>query len=112
MDCLFCKIANKILPANIIYEDDFVMAFYDVSPQAPVHFLVIPKEHISSIDCIDSTNSAILCKIFETISSLATELELKSGYRVVTNSGPDAGQSVDHLHFHVLAGRRLSWPPG
>ena len=111
-DCLFCKIAAGEIPSNRLYEDDQVLAFYDIDPQAPVHFLVIPKEHIASPVCITPENSAIVAHIFEVIAKLAGELELENGYRVVTNSGRDAGQSVGHLHFHVLAKRSLAWPPG
>ncbi len=111
-DCLFCKIAAGQIPANKLYEDDTVLAFYDIDPQAPVHFLVIPKQHIASPACITAENSAIVAHIFEVIARLAQEMKLENGYRVVTNSGPDAGQSVGHLHFHVLAKRSLAWPPG
>ncbi|MBD5093253.1 MAG: histidine triad nucleotide-binding protein [Subdoligranulum sp.] len=111
-DCLFCKIAAGEIPSNRIYEDDKVLAFYDIDPQAPVHFLVIPKEHIASPACITPENSAVVAHIFTVIAKLAGELGLENGYRVVTNSGPDAGQSVGHLHFHVLAKRSLAWPPG
>ena len=112
MDCLFCKIINGDIPCSKIYEDDLVLAFNDIDPQAPVHFLVIPKTHIKSVDEIDSTNSATVAHIFEVIAKLAKELELVDGYRVVTNCGKDGGQSVEHLHFHILGKRSLKWPPG
>ncbi len=112
MDCLFCKIANGEIPSNKVYEDEKVYAFYDIDPQAPVHFLVIPKEHIASADSINSTNSSIISHIFEVIAEIAKELNLENGYRIVTNVGEDGGQSVKHLHFHVLAKRSLAWPPG
>ena len=112
MDCLFCKIVAGEIPSDKVYEDDLVLAFNDIDPQAPVHFLVIPKKHIKSVDEIDSTNSAIIAHIFEVISKLAKELDLANGYRVVTNCGEDGGQSVGHLHFHVLGKRSLKWPPG
>ena len=112
MDCLFCKIANGDIPTNKIYEDDLVLAFNDIDPQAPVHFLVIPKQHIQSVDFINNENSAIVAHIFEIIAKLAAELNLIDGYRVVTNCGKDGGQSVGHLHFHVLGKRSLKWPPG
>ena len=112
MDCLFCKIINGDIPCSKVYEDDLVLAFNDIDPQAPVHFLVIPKKHIKSVDEIDSTNSAIIAHIFEVISKLAKELNLANGYRVVTNCGEDGGQSVGHLHFHILGKRSLKWPPG
>ena len=111
-DCLFCKIAAGGIPANKLYEDDTVLAFHDIDPQAPVHFLVIPKAHITSPACVTRENSAVVAHAFEVIAKLAGELGLENGYRVVTNSGPDAGQSVGHLHFHVLAKRSLAWPPG
>ncbi len=112
MDCLFCKIINGDIPCSKIYEDDLVLAFNDIDPQAPVHFLVIPKTHIKSVDEINSTNSATVAHIFEVIAKLAKELELVDGYRVVTNCGKDGGQSVEHLHFHILGKRSLKWPPG
>lgn len=112
MDCLFCKIANGEIPSKKIYEDESVFAFYDIDPQAPVHFLVIPKNHVDSAFCIDENNSSIVAHIFEVIAKIAKELNLENGYRVVTNVGEDGGQSVKHLHFHVLAKRSLAWPPG
>ena len=111
MDCLFCKIIAGEIPANKLYEDDRVLAFYDIDPQSPVHFLVIPKTHIAGADCISPENSGEIAYIFEVIAKLAAKLEL-NGYRIVNNCGEEAGQSVPHLHFHVLAGRTLSWPPG
>lgn len=112
MDCLFCKIAAGEIPCNALYEDDSVLAFYDIDPQAPVHFLVIPKQHISGPEALTAENSAVVAHIFAVIADLAKQLQLENGYRVVTNSGKDAGQSVPHLHFHVLAKRSLKWPPG
>ena len=111
-NCLFCKIAAGQIPSNKIYEDDKVLAFYDIYPQAPVHFLVIPKEHIACADQIDGTNSAIVAHIFEVIAKIAKDLKLEKGYRIVNNCGEDGGQTVGHLHFHVLGGRLLAWPPG
>ena len=112
MDCLFCKIAAGEIPSNKVYEDDKILAFYDIDPQAPVHFLVIPKEHIPSPAAIDGENGAVVAHIFAVVAQLAKELKLDNGYRVVTNCGQDGGQTVGHLHFHVLAGRSLAWPPG
>ncbi len=112
MDCLFCKIANGEIPSKKVYEDEKVFAFYDIDPQAPVHFLVIPKEHIQSTDFINENNSYIVAHIFEVIAKISKDLNLENGYRVVTNVGEDGGQSVKHLHFHVLAKRNLAWPPG
>ena len=110
-DCLFCKIAAGEIPSSKLYEDDRPLAFYDIDPQAPTHFLVIPKEHISGAGEITAENSSIVGYAFETIARLAKELGLSS-FRVVTNWGEQAGQSVPHLHFHVLAGRDMTWPPG
>ena len=112
MDCLFCKIAAGEIPSNKLYEDQWMTAFYDIDPQAPVHFLVIPKQHIGSVSEIDESNSQVVARIFQRIAILAKELGLADGYRVVTNIGAAAGQTVPHLHFHVLAGRNLGWPPG
>ena len=112
MDCLFCSIIEGKIPSNKIYEDDSVFAFYDIDPQAPVHFLVIPKEHIGSPAAITPENSAVVAHVFEVIARLSQELGLENGYRVVTNCGKDGGQSVGHLHFHVLGKRSLAWPPG
>lgn len=104
MDCVFCKIASGEIPSKTIYEDDLVKAFYDLNPCAPVHFLVIPKKHIASMDDITPKNSAVISHIFEVIAKLAKELKLDNGYRVISNCGKDAGQTVFHLHFHVIAG--------
>lgn len=112
MDCLFCKMAAGEIPVNKVYEDDTVLAFHDIDPQAPVHFLVIPKIHIGSPVEINAENSAVVAHIFEVIAQIAQEMNLENGYRVVTNCGKDGGQSVPHLHFHVLAKRSLAWPPG
>lgn len=112
MDCLFCKMAAGEIPTNKVYEDDTVLAFYDIDPQAPVHFLVIPKRHIASPACITEQDAALIGHIYAVIAQLAKELKLENGYRVVSNCGKDGGQSVPHLHFHVLAKRSLKWPPG
>ena len=110
-DCLFCKIAAGEIPSNKVYEDDLCYAFYDIAPQAPTHFLVVPKAHIQSVSTVTAENSAVVAHIFEVIAQLAKELHLDS-YRVVSNIGEQAGQSVFHLHFHVLSGRDMTWPPG
>lgn len=113
MDCIFCKIINGEIPCNKIYEDDEIIAFYDLFPQAPTHFLVIPKVHIESCNFVDESNSKVVGKIFVKISELAKELGFdKTGYRIVNNCNDDGGQTVKHIHFHVLAGRGLQWPPG
>lgn len=110
-DCLFCRIAAGEIPSSKVYEDEVCYAFNDIAPQAPVHFLVIPKTHIASVSGIDAANSAVVSHIFEVIARLTAEKGIAS-YRVVSNIGEQAGQSVPHLHFHVLAGRDMTWPPG
>ena len=112
-DCLFCKIAAGDIPSNKLFEDDQLLVFYDIDPQAPVHFLVIPKKHIDSAAVLTEDDAALLGHIYAIIAQLAARLGIaENGYRVVTNVGADGGQSVKHLHFHVLAGRSLAWPPG
>ena len=108
-DCLFCKIINGEIPSNKLYEDDKILAFYDISPIAPVHFLVIPKEHIQSVDAVNAQNSEIVAYIFSKIGELAKKAGIENGYRVVSNCGQDAGQTVPHLHFHVLGGKEMNW---
>jgi len=110
-DCLFCKIIAGDIPSSKVYEDEVCFAFNDIAPQAPTHFLVIPKEHIASVSGITAENSGVVAHIFEVISKLAAEMGMES-YRVVSNIGEQAGQSVFHLHFHVLSGRDMTWPPG
>lgn len=110
-DCLFCKIGEGEIPSKKIYEDDKILAFYDIEPQAPVHFLVIPKTHIASADEITEENSEIVAYIFTKISAICKQLGLEKGYRIVNNCGSDGMQSVKHLHFHVLGGKPLGWPP-
>ncbi len=112
-DCLFCKIINGDIPCDKIYEDESILAFNDIDPQAPVHFLVIPKEHIKSANEINGENSSIVSHIFEVISKIASDKAIAGdGYRIVNNCGVHGGQTVGHLHFHVLAGRNIGWPPG
>ena len=106
-ECLFCKIAAGEIPANKLYEDEQVLAFYDIHPQAKVHFLVIPKRHIASAAALTEGDAALLGHIFAVIAQLAQQTGLENGYRVVSNVGPDAGQTVPHLHFHVLGGEKL-----
>lgn len=110
-DCLFCKIAAGVIPSKKLYEDELCYAFYDIAPQAPTHFLVIPKAHIPSVSAVGTENEAVVGHIFSVIAHLTKELGLES-YRVVSNIGEQAGQSVLHLHFHVLSGRDMTWPPG
>ena len=110
-DCLFCKIAAGEIPSTKVYEDEVCFGFNDIAPQAPIHFLVIPKAHICSVSQVTAENSGVVAHIFEVIAKLAQEQGLES-YRVVSNIGEQAGQSVFHLHFHVLSGRDMTWPPG
>lgn len=111
MDCVFCKIAGGEIPTEKIYEDEDIIAFNDLDPQAPIHFLVIPKKHITSLESVEESDSKLLGQIMLAIQKLAKENNLE-GYRVVTNIGEDGGQTVPHLHFHVLGGRAFHWPPG
>jgi histidine triad (HIT) family protein len=111
MDCLFCAISKGEIPSKKVYEDELVYAFYDIEPQAPVHFLVIPKAHIPSAAAISPENSAVVAHCFEVIAQVTKELGI-TDFRVVSNCGDQAGQSVKHLHFHVLSGRDMTWPPG
>ena len=108
MDCIFCKIVAGEIPSNKVYEDDEVLAFYDISPQAPVHILVIPKQHIASVSEVNESNQELIGHIFTVISSLSKQLNLENGYRVISNCGEDAAQTVQHLHFHILAGKKMA----
>lgn len=107
-DCLFCKIIAGEIPSTKVYEDELVLAFRDIAPQAPTHILVIPKEHIASVAEINEKNSAVVAHIFEVIAKIAKDEGLSGGYRVVSNCGDDAGQTVHHLHFHILGGKKLN----
>lgn len=107
MDCIFCKIIKGEIPSGKVYEDEYVYAFNDINPQTPVHILVVPKEHICCADAINGDNSIYTAKIFEAIPKIAAAAGLKNGYRVITNCGDDACQTVKHLHFHVMGGRKL-----
>ena len=108
MDCLFCKIIAGEIPSTKVYEDESVYAFRDIGPQAPVHVLVVPKAHIASVDEVNGENAALVAKIFEAIPKIAKAEGLANGYRVITNCGEDGCQSVKHLHFHILGGKKLS----
>lgn len=113
MDCVFCMIANGDIETDIVYEDDEVIFFNDTNPQAPIHILAIPKEHIPSANQVNEENSALIGRIFHRISQVAErEGFAVDGYRIVNNCGSQGGQTVDHIHYHVLAGRNLQWPPG
>jgi histidine triad (HIT) family protein len=108
MDCIFCKIAQEELPSTKVYEDDEILAFKDINPVAPVHILVIPKKHIASLATIEAEDAGMLSRMMLIIRDIATEQGLdENGYRVLSNHGPDSGQLVDHLHFHILGGRKL-----
>ena len=112
-NCIFCKIISGDIPSKKIYEDDKVYAFYDINPEAPTHFLVIPKEHIESANALNDENINIISHVFKIINKLVVDLGIsEKGYRVVNNCGEDGGQTVKHIHFHVLGGRSLQWPPG
>ena len=108
MDCLFCSIIKGEIPSTKVYEDDLCYAFFDINPQAPVHCLVVPKVHIESVNDITEENSAVISEIFEHIPKIAEHAGIRGGYRVVSNSGENACQSVSHLHFHILGGEKLS----
>ena len=107
-NCLFCKIVKGDIPSTKVYEDETVLAFRDIAPMAPTHILVIPKEHIPSVDGVNPENSGVVAHIFEVIPQIAAKEGLTNGYRVVSNCGSDAGQTVPHLHFHILGGRELT----
>ena len=111
-DCLFCKIAAGEIPSKKVYEDDDFFAFHDITPQAPTHVLVIPRRHIASLDDAGEDDQALLGRLLLVCRGLASELGIAGGYRVVNNCGAPAGQSVFHVHFHLLGGRPMGWPPG
>ncbi|MBQ2265938.1 MAG: histidine triad nucleotide-binding protein [Clostridia bacterium] len=111
-DCLFCKIIKGDIPSTKVYEDEFVYAFLDIEPQAPFHAVIVPKIHVKSADEINADNSMYIAKIFEAVAKIAKTENLENGYRVVNNCGTDGGQTVGHIHFHLLARRNLQWPPG
>lgn len=112
-DCLFCKIVNNEIPSTKVYEDEFVLCFKDINPEAPVHVVMIPKKHIDSLNEINEENSNLIAHIFVVAKNIVRSLNIdESGYRIVTNCGKDGGQTVQHLHFHLLGGRIMKWPPG
>lgn len=112
MDCLFCKIINGDIPCAKVYEDETVLAFRDIEPQAPTHILIIPKAHIKSAAEITAENSAVIAHIFEVAAEIAAKEGLTDGFRIVNNCGDNAGQTVKHLHFHLMGGRAFTWPAG
>ena len=109
MDCIFCKIISGEIPAKKIYEDDKVLAFYDLNPIAPFHALIVPKKHIESAEKLTAENSEIVGYIFTVASKIAKDNHLENGYRIINNCGKDGGQTVNHIHFHLLGGKELSW---
>jgi len=111
-ECLFCKIVNREVQSGIIYEDQNVIAFNDINPQAPVHILVIPKKHIPTLLDIKDEDRNLLFALQKVITDIARQKNLTDGFRVVINCGPNAGQAIYHLHFHLLGGRKMEWPPG
>ena len=112
-DCLFCRIASMEVPADIVFEDDTVIAFRDITPKAPVHILLIPRQHITSAASLTDANGPMLGRLFAVAAQIARDEGVaKSGFRMTTNSGAGAGQSVPHLHFHLMGGRQMGWPPG
>ena len=111
-DCIFCKIAEKEIPTNAAYDDDKILAFYDMEPQAPVHVLIIPKKHIASLDAVEAEDQELLGYLLMKVKDIAADLGLENGYRLVANCGEDGLQTVQHLHFHLLGKRKMTWPPG
>ena len=111
-DCIFCMIGAHEIPSNVAYEDEKIIAFHDLEPQAPVHVLVIPKKHIESLDDVKEEDKDLMGHIMVKIQDIARDIELTNGYRVVSNNGEDAFQTVKHLHFHLLGKRKMTWPPG
>ena len=109
-DCIFCKIANKEITSDYVYEDDQIISFRDMEPQAPEHVLIIPKRHIESLDAAQDTDAELLAHILLKVKDIAADLGIKDGYRVVNNCGEDGGQTVKHLHFHLLGKRKMTWP--
>lgn len=113
MDCLFCKIANGSIPSEKLYEDDFILAFKDINPVAPVHIVIIPKEHIDSVMLLKDEHKSLIGHIFIKAQEIAKKCGIaETGFRLINNCGNDGGQSVMHIHFHLLGGRSLQWPPG
>jgi len=111
-DCIFCMIANKEIPAKVVFEDDQLLCFHDLEPQAPVHVLIIPKKHIASMDDVTDDDQELLGHLMIKVKDIAKELGLENGYRLVNNCGEDGFQTVKHVHFHLLGKRKMTWPPG
>ncbi|MGI6752558.1 MAG: histidine triad nucleotide-binding protein [Anaerovoracaceae bacterium] len=111
-DCIFCKIANKEIPANIVYEDDDMVVFHDLAPQAPVHVLMIPKKHMDSLNHVGKEDEETMGRLIGKVKEIADNLGLMGGYRLICNCGEDGMQTVKHIHFHLLGKRKMLWPPG
>jgi histidine triad (HIT) family protein len=111
-DCIFCKIAKKEIPSSIVHEDEEIVAFNDINPQAPVHIIIIPRKHIPRIMDLKENDALLIGKLFIVAKNLAREKDIEDGYRLVINCNPGAGQSVFHIHLHLLGGRKFDWPPG
>ncbi len=111
-DCIFCKIAAGEIPSDKVFEDEYVYAFRDLNPQAPEHILIIPKQHISRVEDVTDEDRGLMGRLVVAAKHIAAEAGLKKGYRLVFNNGPDAGQEVEHIHLHLMGGRRFSWPAG
>lgn len=111
-DCLFCRIVDEEVPAERVFDDERVVAFRDINPRAPTHVLVIPRRHIPDVQALTDEDGPLVAALFGAVRRIADDAGLANGYRVVTNVGPEAGQSVFHLHFHLLGGRAMAWPPG
>lgn len=112
-DCIFCKIVNKQVPSELVYEDDYVCAFKDINPVAPIHVLIVPKDHLQSLNEIEQNHKELIGHVFLVSKILAREFGIsESGYRIVVNCGKDGGQTVNHIHFHLMGGRKFSWPAG
>ncbi|MDI6757859.1 MAG: histidine triad nucleotide-binding protein [Endomicrobiia bacterium] len=112
MSCIFCRIVSGAVPSDKVYEDDKVFAFRDISPQAPVHILIVPKKHVAGLNELSDEDGDVVAALVAVAGKIASSSGLKNGWRLVANTGPDAGQTMDHLHFHILGGRKLTWPPG
>ena len=111
-NCIFCKIVKKEIPSTAVYEDDHILAFRDLNPQAPEHILIIPKQHIARIENLTDDNTEIMGRLLVAAKKIADNLGLKNGYRLVFNNGPDGGQEVEHIHLHLMGGRKFTWPAG
>jgi len=112
MECIFCKIIEGEIPADTVYESENIVAFRDINPQAPNHILVVPRKHIANVDTLESGDGPLMGELLLTARKVAVKLGISNGYRLVVNNGSEGGQEIDHIHMHLLAGRKLAWPPG